>query len=348
MIQRQLKLKLAKAQEQTLNGWLNNLTGVWNFAVRKIELDARDGVYYSPKTFNNLLAGHSKKLNIPSHVIQGVLSTAHLAWERCFKKIGKKPHLKGQRNKLNSILFPDPLRPAKGQSLTILGLGKINFHKQELPKAKIKCSRIVKRASGWYLCLFIDAEPNAIPIIGHAQVGIDPGFATLLTLSTGEKIEHPKELQKGAVRLAQAQRGNNKKLSARLQERMANQRRDRNHKLSRRLVLENALICFSKDNLKGLSRKFGKSVSAASTGQLRQMLAYKCRADGRRYIEVDSKFSTMTCSSCGARSGPTGLSGLAVRQWRCACGALHDRDCNAAMNTLLVGAGIAHENYAQA
>lgn len=343
MIQRQLKLRLAKTQEQTLNGWLNHLTGVWNFAVRKIELDAKDGIYYTPKTFQNILADHGKKMGIPSHTIQGILSTVHLAWKRCFKKLGKKPHLKGQRNKLNSIPFPDPIHPPKKNRIGIPELGSIRFHSQPLPEGNIKCGRIVKRASGWYLCLFIDVEPHAILIIGNAQIGIDPGFKTLLTLSTGEKIEHPKELQKNAKRLAQAQRGRDKKLSAQLHERIKNQRKDRNHKLSRRLVSENELICFSKDNLKGMSKKFGKSVSSASIGQLRQQLAYKSSQCGRRYVEVDNRFSTMTCSACGALSGPKGLSGLAVRQWRCACGAQHDRDCNAAINTLLVGLGTSHE-----
>ncbi len=344
MIQRQLKLKLIKAQEKTLTDWLANLTGVWNFAVRKIELDAKDGIYYSPKDFQNILAGHGAKLGIPSHTIQGILSNAHLAWKRCFKKLGKKPHLKSQRNKLNSISFPDPIRVPKKNRISIPGLGAVRFHKQDLPDAKIKCGRIVKRASGWYLCLFIDTTPNAIPITGNAQVGIDPGFKTLLTLSTGEKIEHPKELQRGAKRLAQAQRGKHKKLSARVQEKIANQRKDRNHKLSRRLVSENELICFSKDNLNGMSKKFGKSVSAAAVGQLRQFISYKSSQCGRRFVEVPSKFSTMTCSVCGAQSGPTGLSGLAVRQWTCAvCGTAHDRDVNAAMNTLIAGAGDAHE-----
>ena len=86
---------------------------------------------------------------------------------------------------------------------------------------------------------------------------------------------------------------------------------------------------------------FGKHVASAAHYQLRQMLAYKCsRTGGRSYIEVDGRDSTMTCSNCGTKSGPVGLSGLAVRQWRCKdCGGLHDRDINAAMNTLRVGVG---------
>jgi hypothetical protein len=66
MIQRQLKLRLTTTQEQHLTTWLFQLTGVWNWALRKIEQDGHDGIYYSQKAFHNLLADHGKKLGIPS------------------------------------------------------------------------------------------------------------------------------------------------------------------------------------------------------------------------------------------------------------------------------------------
>jgi transposase len=133
-------------------------------------------------------------------------------------------------------------------------------------------------------------------------------------------------------------------LTARLQERLANQRQDRNHKLSHRLVADHQCVVWSKDSSKALSRSFGKSVASAGHAQLRQMLSYKCTASGRQFTEVPSKFSTMTCSACGALTGPTGYAGLSVRHWTCAaCGAAHDRDVNAAMNTLVAGLGTSHE-----
>jgi putative transposase len=259
MIQRQLKLRLTTTQEQTLHEWLFILTGVWNFAIRKIELDAKDGIYYTSKTFHNLLADHGKKLGIPSHTLQGLLDTAYTAWQRCFKKLAKRPKLKGQRNKLNSIPFPDPFPTPDGHKISIPGMGRVRFHAQDIPAGKIKCGRLIKRASGWYLCLVIDAEPNPLPHVANGQIGVDPGFIHLLTLSTGEKIPHPRELEQTAQRLAQAQRGHDQKLAARLQERLANQRKDRNHKLSRQLVAENALIVFSGDHHKAIAKSFGKT-----------------------------------------------------------------------------------------
>lgn len=264
------------------------------------------------------------------------------------KMVTKKPRLKGNRNRLSSIPFPDPIDTPANNKIKIPGLGRVRYHKQGLPEGKIKCGRIVKRASGWYLCLFIDAAPATITSTGENIIGIDPGYKHLLTLSSGEKVDHPRELQQSIKRIGQAQRGGNKKLSARLNERISNQRKDRNHKLSRQLVSENNIIAFSKDNIRGLSRAgFGKSVAAAAHGQLRSMLSYKSRIGGMQYIEVSSKGSTRICSSCTAITGPQGRAGLSVRQWTClACGAHHDRDVNAAINTLIAAVGTTVERAA--
>ncbi len=342
IIQVQLKLKLRPAQERMLNRWLWHLTGVYNWAVRKIELDAKDRVYHSRYDLEALLVRHSKRLGIPSRVIEGTARTAHDAWRRCFKRLAARPRMKGRRNRLNSILFREQTVPA-GRKLRLSGVGIVGFHAQPIPDGAVKMARVVKRASGWYCCLFIEAEPNAIQISGDGAVGIDPGFSSLLTLSTGEKVDRASELARTSTRLAQAQRGSRIRLTARLKEHEANQRKDRNHKLSRRLVGNYALIAWSKDNSAGLSRSLGKSVASAAHGQLRMMLSYKCRLGGRQFVEVPGRYSTVTCSACGARSGPAGYAGLKVRQWECACGARHDRDINAAINTLNAGLGFSLE-----
>ena len=347
MIIRQLKLKLTKKQEKQLNDWLWSLTGVYNWAIRKIELDAKDKIFYPPKTFQNLLAGHGKTLDISSHTVQGILVQAYGAWQRCFKKTAKKPKLKGQRNKLNSIPFPDPIKSPINNKIKIQGFGNLRFYKQGLPEGKIKCGRIVKRTSGWYLCLWIDTVHSFTVKNTDTSVGIDPGFSTLLTLSDGNKIDNPRELRKGELRLAQAHRSRNYRLVAKLQERQANRRKDRNHKISRMLVENYKSIYYSNDNFKGLARSHGKSVSEAGLGQLIGMINYKGRTGGRDVIPVNSKFTTMTCSSCGAISGPKGWTGLKVRTWECSeCGSVHDRDVNAAMVILKSGAGIALESKA--
>ncbi|MGA8165435.1 MAG: hypothetical protein WB791_10540 [Waddliaceae bacterium] len=95
MIQTQIKLRVKLKQEAVLSEWLLILTRVWNWAIRKIKLDAKDCIFYRKKEFQNLLSNHGKKLDIPSHTLQGMLCTAWDAWSRCFKKLGgKNPGLK--------------------------------------------------------------------------------------------------------------------------------------------------------------------------------------------------------------------------------------------------------------
>lgn len=340
MIVRNVKLKVNKTTEARLNEWLWQLAGCWNWAIRKIELDAKDGIYHSRRDFRQLADGCSKKVGLPGHTIQAVLDDAWLAWDKCFKKIRKKPRLKSGRNKMSSIPFPDPTK-VNGNRVTIPLLGKFRFY-GDLPEGKLKRTRLCKRASGWYLAVWVDANSKPIESKLDRQIGIDPGYETLLSLSDGEKIQHPKELSKLSARLAQAQRGNNKKLSARIQEKIANQRKDRNHKLSFQLVAECSEIYFSKDRIKNLQKVFGKSVLSAGHAQLQSMLAYKSACSGRRYVEVDSRHSTITCSACHQKTGPTGFAGLKIRNWVCSeCGAEHDRDINSAINTLISGKVIA-------
>lgn len=344
MIQCQIKLRLTPRQERILNRWLYHLTPIWNWAVRRIERDAEMGIYHTSTRFRGLLNGHGQKIDLPQDAIYGTLWTAHTAWQRCFKRLAARPRLKSRRNRLNSIAFAHGTRLVDSR-VSVPKLGLVRFHKQDIPRGHIGQFRLIKRASGWHACLFIQAEPDPVPRTCAKTIGIDPGFTHLLTLSTGEKIDHPRELESSAIRLAQAQRGRNRKLTARIQERIRNRRKDRNHKISRRLVSENIFIAFSKDHIRGVAKRFGKSVSSSGHYQLRSMLSYKASRTGDTiYVEPESKNSTMRCSNCGELTGPTGLSGLAVRQWTCSgCGSLHDRDINAAINALITGAGLALE-----
>jgi putative transposase len=342
MITRDLKLKLTKKQETTLNGWLWILTGVFNWASRKIEQDAQNKIFHSKLNFQNLLADHGKRIGIPSHTIQGTLLQAHNAWNRCFKKIAKKPRLKGFRNKLHSIPFPDqiPQSRIKEKSIRIPLLGDLRFYKQEIPDGKIKCSRIIKRASGWYLQITIDTIHTFQVKETEEKVGIDTGFKSLAALSNGKKYKNCKNFVKGQKRLAKAQRGNNKKLVARLHERIKNRRKDHNHKVSREIVQNNKEIYITNDNLRGQSRIFGKSVQDAGIAQLRNFIIYKSGNHGRFVKLVNSRNTTKTCGECGSLRGPTGLHMLHVRNWECsACGAHLDRDINSANVILKFGLG---------
>ncbi len=62
------------------------------------------------------------------------------------------------------------------------------------------------------------------------------------------------------------------------------------------------------------------------------MLEYKAKDKGKVFVRVDKWYpSSQLCSSCGYRNTET--KDLSIRSWTCPlCGAIHDRDINAAIN----------------
>jgi hypothetical protein len=69
-----------------------------------------------------------------------------------------------------------------------------------------------------------------------------------------------------------------------------------------------------------------------------QRARHRHRYAGVWFAEVDEAFSTQTCSVCNSRAGPKGRKDLGIRGWQCTvCGAVHDRNVNAAHNILAAG-----------
>ena len=261
------------------------------------------------------------------------------------KRAGR-PRRKGFRNKVDSIPFGQASkvslpegRQVKVPRLAIVRCSQENL-REKFAKNKIVGSRIVKKASGYYYQLTIRAQHEQDLLDTTEAVGCDPGFKTVLTLSNGVKYENPQELKRSEVIMAQCQRGNNKKKTARLHEKIKNRRKDRNHKISHDIVKNYKEIYISKDNIKGMQILFGKSIAQAGLGQLASFIAAKSQSCGRQFKEVSAQYTTQTCHSCWTRSGPSGLKGCGVRNWECGCKAQHDRDINAARVILILGQGM--------
>ncbi len=185
-----------------------------------------------------------------------------------------------------------------------------------------------------------------------SAVGIDVGLNALVTLSTGEKIANPRhdagELERKRVlsrRYARTQKGSKNRDKARLKlarlhARVADRRRDHLSKLSTKLVRENQAIVVEDLAVRNMvrNRSLARAISDAGWSMLVAMLKYKCEWYGRDLIKVDRFYpSSKTCSACGLVRESLDLS---VRRWRCACGAEHDRDHNAAKNILAAGLAV--------
>ncbi|NJR24723.1 MAG: IS200/IS605 family element transposase accessory protein TnpB, partial [Richelia sp. CSU_2_1] len=81
------------------------------------------------------------------------------------------------------------------------------------------------------------------------------------------------------------------------------------------------------------NHKLAKSISDAAWSQFIQWLQYFGKVYGKTVIAVAPGYTSQDCSSCGNRV----LKSLSVRTHICSCGAVLDRDCNAAKNILAKG-----------
>jgi len=111
-----------------------------------------------------------------------------------------------------------------------------------------------------------------------------------------------------------------------------NAREDFLHKLSKTIIDESQVVVVESLNVKGLSRgNLAKYILDSSWSKFLGYLSYKAAWYGRTIVEVDRTFpSSKMCSKCGYIHRELRLS---ERIWECpACGAVHDRDENAAKN----------------
>ena len=133
-----------------------------------------------------------------------------------------------------------------------------------------------------------------------------------------------------------------KRAVARCHTRIADARKDALNKLTARLVREFDVIHIEDLNLRGMVKNhaLARSLSDAGIGMAVRMLEEKAGRYGKTVIRVDRFFpSSKMCSECGHVVSALPLQ---VRAWACpACGTVHDRDLNAALNILAVGQTVA-------
>ncbi|MGW9303495.1 RNA-guided endonuclease InsQ/TnpB family protein [Streptomyces cyaneofuscatus] len=308
---------------------------------------------------------------VSSTVLQQALRHLDTAFGLFFKGTAKHPRRKKKSRFRDSATYvrtgfrwvEDPERP---------GTGLIALAKQSAPlrirwsrplpagvrPVKLTVSR--DRAGRFFVSVLVEERIEPLPPVflrdGGAPkaVGLDLGLTTLVTLDDGEKVDHPRLLKRYGAKLTQLQRSLHRKKRgssnrekarqeiARLYALMGDVRRDALDQLTTRLVRENQVLVVEDLSIaslvrspkgKGRRRKAGlnRAILDASWGELLKQLLYKCAWYGRTLVIVDRFFpSTRRCSACGV-TGPN--LDLAVRGWSCGgCGAVHDRDVNAARN----------------
>ena len=214
------------------------------------------------------------------------------------------------------------------------------------PTAKLLALTIKRVADRWYAvvrCELPDLPPSSAPCENQAEsvVGVDLGLSTFVTLSTGEKVEHPRYLRRSEAKVARLRRQMRRKAPdsknkwkakmkfARACATVTNQRKFFPQKLSTDICRRFDHIKIEDLNVEGMRKNVHLSGGINDSGfySFRKILSYKAK----KLTVVDRWFaSSKLCSACGTKYSDLTLS---ERTWACtSCGTIHDRDINAAIN----------------
>jgi len=219
----------------------------------------------------------------------------------------------------------------------------INMAEELRFDGEVKSVTVNKDGEHWYASVNVEVES---PKYSYPQesVGVDLGIKTLAVLSDGTQFENQKllrselrKLKRLNQELSRRQKGSGrwlrtKKKLARLHRRIANRRLDYQHKMTTEIVSTYRVVGVEDLNVAGMLRnhKLALSIADAGFGEIQRQMAYKAEWYGGNLVEIDRFFpSSKLCRFCGCINADLKLSD---RTWTCDCGAVLDRDHNAACN----------------
>src|SRR6266852_8715832 len=197
---------------------------------------------------------------VHSQVLQNVAVRIDLAFKAFFRrcKAGENPgypRFRG-RDRYDSFTFPQrgfSLTHNDRVTLSKIGSVKMVYHRPI--KGTVKTCTIRRSSTGkWYVSFSVECEPERLPEAPE-RVGIDVGLKTFASLSTGEEIANPRFFRKEEQDLARVQRklstlekgtkerAKQRKVVARVHERIAFKRDTFTHQESRQIADRFGVIC---------------------------------------------------------------------------------------------------------
>lgn len=335
-----LKVRVRDKHAKVLRRQAAAVNRVWNYVNELSHRSIRErSTILSSYDLQNYTKGAGKELGLNSATVQ-MVGHEYAVRRKQFRKnrlAWRKTH--GVRRSLGWIpVRKDCFRYQNGQIIYNRHHFKI-WDSYGLSQYTFRSGCFVEDARGrWYFCGVVSAKPERR--CGTGSVGVDLGLKTTATPSRGQPLEAGRFYRDQEQKLAIAQRARNKKRVQAIHAKIRNRRHDALHKFSREMVDNNALIVVGNVSSSGLSKtNMAKSVLDAGWSTLKTLLHYKSEYAGGVFLEINEAYTTVTCSACNNRTGPSGLEGLRIREWTCrACGITHEcRDVNAAKNILALG-----------
>lgn len=349
-ITKTLKVRVRDKHTKVLSQWAFECNQVWNNANA---ITSEYGYIPIPGLgwVNNRISAYdlskdqaqnskARGFALHSQTIQEVTET-HAKARKQFKKNKLRWRVSGgARKSLGWVPFK------KGSAKWINGQVRFNGHffkvwdSYGLSKFEFRSGSFSEDARGrWYFNVVVEVECQ--PSKGSTSVGIDLGLKTVATCSNGDTLENARIYRGLEAKLGMAQRARKKRLVKTIHAKIKNIRKDAIHKFTDKLTREHGAIFVGDVSSSKLAKtNMAKSVLDAGWHILKTQLKYKATARSVVFEEVSEKYTTQMCSNCGciSNSSPKGMGALGIREWACSeCGAIHNRDVNAAKNIRAAG-----------
>lgn len=324
---------------------------IWNHA---LDLQKRYykiyGKYIPCARMQKHFAKRIKRTYLHSQSAQEVLQRLDAAYRRFFRHIAKRPPKSKSHNDFKSFVYKQGGYSLCGNVLHINSVkNDYKFSYSRPYEGSVKQIRLKLSPLGdWYLYIITDATPKTYAKTHNgASVGIDFGLKTYMTLSNGEKLQHPQFLKRDLKKLSKANsehstkaKGSNNRERARIAldrvyEHISNCRSDYQWKLAHELCKEYDYIFIEDLSLLGMTKLWGRKMHDIAHGSFVEILEQVASKYGCTVHKIDRWYASTKLCDCGYKNDKLTLND---REWTCPmCGIVHDRDIHAAENILRRG-----------
>jgi putative transposase len=321
IVRKAFRYRIYPSDEQIarIGRWEGALRFLWNLALeqRLMGLARSDKRY--PTAFDqiNELTELRTDLpwlaDVPRNVCAQILVELDLAWQRCFKRIARKPRWKRKGKKPLNLTEPHSKAwRLDGMALRFPKLGWLPIVLHRPIEGKPTRCTVSRDGDQWFASILCEIDaPDPKPRI-EPKIALDRGITHLFATSEGRLAPNPRWMSKSKKHLARAQRvvarrkkgsANQEKAKRRVMRLHRKVRRQREHVLhveSARLAKSHGTVVVEKLNVAGMVKgRLAANISDAGWSRFAEMLRYKLAWSGGRLIEVPAAYSSQTCAACG-------------------------------------------------
>ena len=307
----------------------------------------------------------------PSSVIDYAVEAACIAYKNFFGKKAKYPRFKSRGDRDSFHYYSGVEINQQRRRVSLPKIGDVPFFplKNRDIEGVIKNVTISLSADRWYAAIQTEREiDDPVHENPDTMTGVHMGIKRFCTTSDGMVYDGVRPTRDMAKKLAWEQRKlarkkkgskNAKKQKvkvARVHEAIRNQRVDYQHKLSRELVNQYGTIAMEEIKVRDMTEKekvkanekrpeslkgiplnvMNRSILDRAWFQFRTFVKYKQEWSGGRFVLVDPKENSSTCTQCGVVDPENRKDGLTA--FNCVnCGFRANADDVAALNVLRAG-----------